>query len=177
MQQYLLEVLADNNRAISIYTKAGFKSTRMLHYFTADIKGVTISEPNKLLRQFSTRETALNVNAMRTLCDFEPSWQNSFDSLKRSMNKFKILAVYHDEELVAYGIIEPLSGDIPQLAVSKSHRRKGIALFLLTQLLQYNKHPGVKMINVDESCKGMKLFLEKAGIAKRGTQYEMILPL
>ncbi|MES2690106.1 MAG: GNAT family N-acetyltransferase [Bacteroidota bacterium] len=177
MQQYLLEVLTDNTRAISIYTKAGFKSTRMLHYFTADIKGITISGSNKLLGKFSTRETVLNVNAMRALCDFEPSWQNSFDSLKRSMNKFKILGVYQDEELVAYGIIEPLSGDIPQLAVSKFHRRKGIGSLLLTQLLQYNKHPGVKMINADERCESLLLFLEKAGITKRGSQYEMMLSL
>ncbi len=75
-------------------------------------------------------------------------------------------------------IFEPAAGDITQIAVAKPYRRQGIASALLAGMLCRNRAPGIKCINTeigrDDSLAG---FLEAAGIAHAGRQFEMIKKL
>ena len=108
------------------------------------------------------------------MADFHPSWQNSFESVERVMDKFICLGTYLGNRLAGYCVFEPASGDVTQLAVEPMHRRKGIATALLREALKQNKHSAVKVINTDTTCMNITDFLKARNIQQKGKQFEMI---
>ncbi|MFA5848987.1 MAG: GNAT family N-acetyltransferase [Bacteroidales bacterium] len=174
ISQYLLEVLQHNDKAVSVYRKLGFETTREFNYFKQN--NVEISLASKVLKpEYFIKQTELSSqNQMAGFMDFEPSWQNSFEAIYRCLNDFVILGAYDAGALVGYCIFEPESGDLTQIAVCKSHRREGIASALLEEALKYNKHDSVKVINTEISCGAITSFIESNGIPLRGKQFEMI---
>lgn len=174
MEQYLLEVLQDNAPAISIYTGVGFQTTREFCYFIKPTNEVSIKEktlPNDLEIK---RIDSVMEREMSGMWDVQPSWQNNFDAVKSSLNDFIILGAYKTEQLVGYGIVEPASGDITQLAVQKEYRRQGIASSIFKQLVAKNKADIVKVINVESTCNFVISFLAHHDIEQSGMQYEML---
>lgn len=87
---------------------------------------------------------------------------------------FKLIGAFHQNTLVAFGIIEPETGDIPQLAVNKPYRRKKIGTMLLNELKKSNSALIVKVVNIESDQEGIISFLTKNGIPKLVTQLEMI---
>lgn len=174
IQQYLLEVLQHNTTAVNLYQSSGFKISRSFNYYVQSMEDLKQSD-RILTPQYELRDTGLEcMNEMMRMWDFEPSWQNSFDSIKRSFEDFVIKGMFAGDVLVGYGITEPGSGDITQLAVAGEHRRRGIGTILLTALMNYSRHPAVKVINADTNDAGLDAFLKNNGIALRGQQYEMV---
>lgn len=173
IKQYLLEVLQHNTKAVSVYSKLGFNTTREFNYFrqkNEDIKNET-STPYFL--------SIIPINIDQYDCipafwDFAPSWQNSFESIRRASKDFISLGAFIEEKLVGYCIFEPTSGDITQLAVERQHRRKGIASSLLQEMTNQNKHDSIKVVNTDISCSSITAFLESKNITLTGKQFEMI---
>lgn len=171
--QYLLEVLQHNAKAISIYSGIGFKITREFNYFVQD--NAAIKHHSKpLATKYSIRQTDINREQMAAMCDFAPAWQNSSDALQRNPDDFIIIGIFAHNTLAGYGIIEPETGDISQLAVDKQHRGMGIASVILKELLTCNKHSSIKIINAETGHTGFTDFLTKHGISISGMQYEMI---
>lgn len=171
--QYLLEVLQTNQPAISIYHDMGFTVSREFNYFLRPMEGYRLSYD--LPQEYRIEEiTEVNVTDMAAMCDFNPSWQNSFDSIQRCYSDFHILGVFTENVLAGYGISEPTSGDITQLSVHTDHRRKGIASYILQQLLKLNRCHQLKIINTDAACTSLTAFFEHNGIALSGKQYEMV---
>lgn len=174
VSQYLLEVLQYNTSAVSVYKKLGFTVSREFNYFTQDSSSVNI--PTKRLPS-AYRIGELNLeqrSEFANFCDFAPSWQNGFESILRREEDFKILGAYKGLEIAGYCIFEPTSGDVTQIAVSKKHRRKGLASGLLSEALKYNRRNAVKVVNTEISCKNITAFLNSCGIPLKGTQFEMI---
>jgi ribosomal protein S18 acetylase RimI-like enzyme len=85
--------------------------------------------------------------------------------------------VFDDAILAGYGILDPSSGDITQIAVSKDYRRQGIGSVILNELLKVNKFRAVKAVNAEISCTSMKLFFESKNLPEKGKQFEMIRAL
>ncbi|RYE23290.1 MAG: GNAT family N-acetyltransferase [Sphingobacteriales bacterium] len=177
IKQYLLEVLSDNETAINIYNKAGFKINRTLNYYiqsVADIK--LISSPG--IDNYSIVHVQIkDVEDKQDLLTSLPSWQNTLTSVANSPKRFVILAVYKQNELVGYGIVEPATGDVPQLAINKEQIDNGIASGLLSKMLSYNKSNQLRFINVDSRDTTMQKFLAGANISLSGSQLEMSLQL
>lgn len=94
-----------------------------------------------------------------------------------SMDTIKIVGAYCDAQLVGYGIVEPSTGDIPQIAVDPAYRRQGTGTILLKRLLGYVTVETVKVINVDITCTSLVGFLESVGMTNAGGQYEIQLLL
>ena len=109
--------------------------------------------------------------------DFKPSWQNSMDSVNRSSEGFIGLGVFTDNKLIGYGIFEPASGDITQIAVDKTYRRKGVGSLLFHNMIKANKLDSIKIINTDIRCDSMNAFLQSKNIEPTGKQFEMIKKL
>lgn len=174
-QQYLLEVLQDNTSAISVYKKLGFTITRGFNYFRQEADKIKIKHTTPLPNIEIKPITIALKTEMMALGDHAPSWQNSFESIERVPDDFVMKGIYKDDELIAYGIFAPATGDITQLAVHKDHRRQGIASAILYSLLQSNKSGKIKVINTEETDNAITNFLEANGIPKGGSQYEMIL--
>jgi ribosomal protein S18 acetylase RimI-like enzyme len=96
------------------------------------------------------------------------------ESVKRAAEDFISLGAFAEEKLVGYSIFEPVSGDITQIAVDKQNRRKGIATFLLHEIIKLNKNEAVKMVNTDILCGSITDFLKAKNIDIQGKQFEMI---
>ena len=109
--------------------------------------------------------------------DFSPSWQNAAPSLEAVGGQFVYTLARWEGEILGYGLVEKDSGDIPQLAVHKGHRRKGVASALLSALAPHSHAWEIKVINVEGGCGGMEGFLRSQGFHQTAAQYEMLLPL
>jgi len=174
INHYLLEVLQNNEKAVSVYRNIGFEVTREFNYFVW-----TNNEINNVLKKVDTPfriekidiEKYLNV---KDFWDFYPSWQNSFESIKRASEDFISLGAFIDNKLIGYSIFEPKSGDITQIAVDKPFRRQGVASLLLHEINKHSKTEKTKLINADISCNSIVAFLKAKNIEISGKQFEMI---
>ena len=177
IEQYLLEVLQHNEKAVSIYKKLGFEVSREFNYFVKDNSELQFGA-KQLNQGYQVIDIDLNnTNLMLEFCDFNPSWQNSFEAISRNPLDFKAIGITDSESLIGYCIFEPNSGDISQIAVDRTHRRKGVGNHLLSQILKINKHNSIKIINTDVSCTSITNFLKANFIDPIGKQFEMIKKL
>ncbi len=175
IEQYLLEVLQHNPKAISVYKKLGFETTREFNYFKQKSKNIDrrIKNPDFSVKQMNT----IDFDSIFNFWDFHPSWQNSIEAIKRAPEDFISLGVYNEKKLIGYCVFEPASGDITQIAVEKQNRRKGIATLLLNEVIKYNKSDAVKIVNIDILCVSITEFLKAKNIELKGKQFEMIKKL
>jgi ribosomal protein S18 acetylase RimI-like enzyme len=177
IRNFMLEVLQYNSKAISVYQNLGFKVSREFNYYVQIKEKINLNaaalDLSYRIRQIDLPPDKLIAN----FWDFTPSWQNSLNAIKRKPNDFKILGAFKEQELIGYCILESISGDIPQIAVDPQYRRKGIASHMLIELLQYNQHQSIKIINTQTDCKSMTDFLKSKEIPLTGKQFEMIIHL
>jgi ribosomal protein S18 acetylase RimI-like enzyme len=174
IKQYLLEVLQHNTNAISVYKNLDFKVTREFNYFFQKNKEIKDNVKKQEMRCFIKRMDTLDFNGIREFWDFHPSWQNSFEAVKRDIEAFVFFGAYIDKKLVGYCVFEPASGDITQIAVDKHYRKQGIGTGLFFEATRLNKNDTVKIVNTDISCHSITNFLETTQIPLTGKQFEMI---
>lgn len=177
IQQYLLEVLQNNDKAVSLYKRLGFEVTRSLHYYRQSQSQLTL--PRKALPEgYSLQESQLPaVGTAESFADFHPSWQNTIEAFRRNSETFYCVACFNRGIQVGYGISELETGDISWLSVDKKHRRKGIGTALLKSLLNKIPTERVKVVNTASDAKSLNTFLEVCGFPLGGKQYEMICKL
>lgn len=174
INHYLLEVLQHNTKAVSVYRNIGFEVTRELNYFVWE--NVKIKNELKNIGIPCSIEE-IDIEKYRFISefwDFYPSWQNSFESIRRAKEDFICFGAFIDKKLVGYCIFEPNSGDITQIAVDKPFRRKGIASLLLHEIMGLNKIAKMKLLNTDILCISIVDFLKAKNIEVTGKQFEMI---
>lgn len=176
IQQYLLEVLQHNPQAANLYKNAGFEVSREFDYFYQD-KNELIFEPSKLLSLEKIKELKPSDIEAEQFCDFHHSWQNSTESILRYPQIFKLIGYYENHELTGYLVFDPTAGDITQIAVHTSHRRKGVGTTLINYAAQFISHKEVQLINSDSRDTVIPKFLESLNIPHRGKQFEMIKKL
>jgi len=174
VSQYLLEVLQHNTKAVSVYRKLGFEVSREFNYFTqvnAEIKiPKSVTSGDFIFREISPDSKELFMQ----FWDYLPSWQNSYESINRCKENFKITGTFSYNKLIGYCIFEPVSGDITQISVHKDYRRKGIGSMLLKNALEHNRNSIIKVINSDTTCDSVREFLAAADVPLKGKQFEMI---
>lgn len=173
IKQYILEVITDNDRAYSIYSKQGFTRTRTFECFRSngnewifsaeEVEGIHLRNID-----FSFQKE------MEPMIDFTLSWQNNFQALTRYPNDFLILGAFRSDQLVGFGIIDPESGDVPILAVSSLERKKGIGSLILSRLKSMNRFETLKVVNIESEEHAILNFIKHCGLPKLVSQYEMI---
>ncbi|MFK7807906.1 MAG: GNAT family N-acetyltransferase [Saprospiraceae bacterium] len=175
IQQYLLEVIQTNIAAFSLYQKKGFKVTRELDFYVfpkSKLKNLSFSNDENIV----VKEMKIPVwKTFSSLWDFQPTWQNSIDSIKRKEERFVFLVAYFKDELCGYILVEKHTGDIPQLAVRPNFRRKGIGSTLLEKANAYIKGENIKLINLERGCDSIEGFLSELNLPDSLGQYEMVL--
>jgi ribosomal protein S18 acetylase RimI-like enzyme len=175
--QYLLEVIHTNKPAFDLYRKSGFEVTREFDYYILSKDKIEIQE-SKLNKEFHIKEIDNpNWAQFKTFWDFEPSWQNSIDSINRKNDCFKILGILDKNHIAGYGIIEKHSGDIPHLAIAKEYRMKGLATTLFKNLVDWSDGNEIKIINPDANYNPFKKFANSINLPPGIGQYEMLLEL
>lgn len=173
VEQYVLEALEDNEKAISVYSKQGFIVSRKFDCFRVNAADWNLKAENNYYIELKEIDFTYQ-SQMEAMIDFNLSWQNNFQALTKKPNDFKMIGAFHGNDLVGYGIIEPETGDIPQLAVHKNNRRKGIGTRLLSELKRINRAPIAKVVNIESNQNGVISFINRSGIPKIVSQFEMI---
>ena len=169
MEQYLLEVLQENTSAYDLYLKQGFQVTRSFLCYRIPKDKATCQKTQEVQRL-----SLENLEEMKVFWDFIPSWQNSIASIEAVKETFCFSVVMEEEKVVGYGLIDKLTGDIPQLAVNKSHRGQGIGGSILQDLLLQTEAPQGILLNVEEGAGSMDQFLKACGAENTVNQFEMV---
>ena len=175
IHQYLLEVLQNNHKAISAYRRMNFEVTRELNCFRQKIEHIDNAIVNNdcIIRQVNTD----SIRNARHYCDFNPSWQNSIESIERGISELTCLGTFLDGNMVGYCVFDTHTGDLSQIAVQSEYRRKGIASRLLQETIANMKTDFIKVLNIISTDTTMPAFLKSKNITMANNQFEMTLTL
>lgn len=175
VEQYLLEVIQSNTSAVNHYTKQGFEIVREFECFYMEKSKCTSAKTYDVKHIKIITESVWQE--LMKFWDSKPSWQNSIDAINAIPDNFLYSIVSMDDTIVGYGIIDKKTGDIPQLAVDKNFRGKGIGKSIFIDLLSRTESNSIKVLNVDSQSVSMKNFLLNLGLTRNVKQYEMVLKL
>lgn len=171
--RYQLEAIRENTAAVSLYKKQGFQVIRTLNCYMAERSDGKSGE-SKQWKVFHLQAlTSEQWELVKSFWDYSPSWQNSVDSVCAIADSFAYILAEVSGNLIGYGIINKVNGDIVQLAVKQEYRRLGVATEIMWSLQEQTSSPKVKMINVDERDETLNAFLKQSGFRVFVEQYEM----
>ena len=173
VKTYQLEVSQDNEAALKIYQKRNFKITRNFNCYHAETDLIS----QITARDISLIEIPLSVFMQEikfdTIWDFNPSWQNSLNSIMRDSDNLVCTLAMNVNHIIGYIVYEPLSGDLIQLGTYPQFRERGVATALLKNAAQNCSSPTVKMLNIDDASESMNGFLKKHRFDLITKRYEM----
>jgi len=160
-QRYLLEVIESNTRAVALYESAGFSTTRPLTCWKYESSGARNAEIR-----------SIELDQVENFRDVEPSWQNSDAAIRRARDPRLLLGAFDGDLLAGYAVVFPRTHDLAQLAVRRTHRRRGIGSALLARAV-FEAEGNVRILNVDASDDGIDAFLRARGAERFARQWEM----
>lgn len=175
-EQYVTEVKKENNPAIGLYKKQGFKIRRELSSYTLK-KGKHRKMISPYRIEYFTEITRNEWERLESFWEFQPSWENSISSVSAGKGMMKYALVCSDNKSIGYGVVDENTGDIPQLAVHRDYRHNRIAGSIVSDLFEKVATDQLNIHNVDDTYDAMKSFLLKVGFEKTIGQYEIILSL
>ncbi len=178
--RWLLEVLVGNDKAIRTYQGAGFRTTRRFSCPEGAIPDAPGRAPGAAartrvaIRDLGHRDTA-RFAAWRS---WEPSWQNSDESARRTPETLIALGAYRDGASGPAGfILATEKGSVFQLAVAPGERRRGVGRTLILALAARTPGGAVRCINVQSDDAATLGLLSSLGLESRHDQWEMALEL
>ena len=178
ISQYLLEVLQNNHRAITVYRRMKFDTTREFDCFKQSIAGI---DNHHSIRQCANLRIELidtaTVRQAQSFCDFYPSWQNSIESIERGASELTCIGAFDLDELVGFCVFDRKRGDLTQIAVRKENRKQGVASRLLCEVIRQMSTDFVKVINVPSDNLSLLAFLKSKNIPLMNKQFEMVMDL
>ena len=178
IRQYLLEVLQNNHKAITVYQRMEFDTTREFDCFKQSIADIDNFHATKhcanLRLELIDTDT---VRQAQMFCDFYPSWQNSIESIERGGSELTSIGAFDLDELIGFSVFDPKSGDLTQIAVKKEYRRQGVASQLLCEVIKQMSTDFVKVINVPSDNPSLPAFLKSKNIPLMNKQFEMVKDL
>jgi len=176
-ERFLLEVLRENEPAVRAYRRAGFVVTR-------ELECLRVSTCERApLRTGATVDVRVvdhpDWQQLRAFHDWQPSWQNSLASVRRAKGERVVLGAYVDGVLTGYAVLFVADGDVAQLAVDPTHRRRGVATRLLAAVLA--RCPAdvahIRILNVPRDAGADLAFYASQGAQPLASQYEMVADL
>ncbi|MFC1853743.1 GNAT family N-acetyltransferase [candidate division CSSED10-310 bacterium] len=176
INNFMLEVIKANKPALELYLKSGFEVSRSFSCY----RRPQMDSPSAFAAKTAILESDLENLKWDTLTqfwDYLPSWQNSIDSLLATPTSFACIQAQSDHQTIGYGIIERVTGDIPQLAVQKDHRQRGVGMLIINELAKKSSSNKITCLNVDEQARMTNNFLIHRGFQHYADQFEMIRKL
>ena len=159
--RYVLEVLEPNVAAAALYRDVGFVETRRLDCWTLEVPATSLAGAAPHPSPLPGGERGLSW------WDVQPSWQNSTASILRARDRYVVLG---DDD--GYAIVFPSTGDVPQFAVRREARRRGVGTRLLQSAAAVAGKP-LRILNVDTRDEGIAAFLAALGAQRFVRQIEM----
>ncbi|MCC9165993.1 GNAT family N-acetyltransferase [Pontibacter harenae] len=178
VEQCLLEVIKGNEPALSSYQKVGFTQTRLLDCFRGVKEEILLSKEAFPEGITIVEVASPNWNPYHCFWDAMPTWQNTSQSIKRSIERTVVLEAHvAQQELVGYIAFFPHNGAVVQFAVDQTKRNEGVGTVLLQEAMRLSASASMLFINVDVRSTTLINFLERRHFTKVLQQYEMLLPL
>ena len=174
--QYLLEVIQTNVAAYTLYSHQGFTVERELLCFMVNKESLTKKAEPDFDFHFE-KIVSPDWSTVQIFWNSKPSWQNSADAVERVSDQLEKIGVFSGDECIGYGIFGLQSGEIVQMAVKRTMRKKGIGSQLLHQISQETESLHLRIINVDKKDEETVHFLMNNNFVNDINQYEMILNL
>lgn len=176
IHQLRLEVLEDNHKAQALYRGLGFQIRRPLGCYRGHVLdgGPALPEGVSLA---PVSGWAMASRAWRGLASVSPSWQNDWPSLGRAGSPMLAIQASTAAGPVAYGLVFPETGDLPQMAVAKDWRRRGVGSALLARLAAACSGRELRLVNVDGNLPDLDEWLVGRGLVRYTGQLEMVLAL
>jgi ribosomal protein S18 acetylase RimI-like enzyme len=175
--QYLLEVIQTNTPAYTLYSTLGFKVIRELLCFSGEKENLNTEIRANYDLHFR-KLSFLDWSMLETFWNSRPSWQNSIQAVERISDQLEKIGAYIGSNCVGYGIFDPQSGEIVQIAVRKNQRGRGVGAMLLQKISRETKgSKTLRIVNIDKNDRDTINFFKKNGFVNDITQYEMILSL
>lgn len=176
-EQYLLEVIKENEPAFRLYRDLGFETQRELGVFRQkEFLPVKSRQGGVEVKELKT----LDWELLKSFWSYYPSWQNSIDAIKRGLSQDSIvktiLGLFFQGKLIGYGIVFHRSGSVPQIAVSEEYRGYGFGHILINALREKSGKP-LSVLNVDTEAEEVMTFLMENNFELLTSQYEMLLKL
>jgi ribosomal protein S18 acetylase RimI-like enzyme len=170
--RYVLEVLEPNVAAAALYREVGFAETRRLDCWVwSAVAAATAFVSDSAAPEHTKAAAAAAALQRETWWDVQPSWQNSTASILRACDRYVVLG---DDD--SYAIVFPSTGDVPQFAVRREARRRGIGTRLLQDAAAIAGKP-LRILNVDANVdgrsEGIAAFLAALGAQRFVRQIEM----
>lgn len=172
IRRYILEVIRENLPAFKTYSKAGFRVTRSLECPSGSFADTGKVSPEGLsILELPEAGMFSRAEAARRR-DWEPSWQNSDDSILRTPEDLVLLEARLEGAAVGH-LVSAKNGTIWQLAVDRGVRARGIGTALLRELAA-RTGPSMRYINVQADDAATLGLLASCGVPKGVGQYEML---
>jgi ribosomal protein S18 acetylase RimI-like enzyme len=170
VERSVLEVITGNEKAIKVYREQGFNTVRKVNCY----KGTIHPLPQHDIEITETQY--LDMNWLKEISSFTPTWQNKPDAIGRIRQDLVFLIAKENETPVGCIVMNPKTGKIFQLAVAPSARKKGVGRALLSEAASRNNN--LVALNADERDMALNNLMLKAGFSCFLSQYEMewILP-
>lgn len=172
LENYLLEVICDNEPALKLYRNFGFRKSRKLGVFYKEKGSGEVTAVNAF--KFLTVDLKL-IKTSGIFDDRGLAWQNSNKWIERTVGteyKLEYIGAFSQNELVGFGIISPNSGKVLRVAVVEENRGMGIGRHIVRELARFTTKPSV-FLNIDLEDQGTVGFLESIGCEKKIEQFEM----
>lgn len=174
IKQFYLEVLQENNSAIRAYQKTGFKIKRSLDCFLLENKKFKSIEHSRIPVQYKQIK-ASEIDDFETFSDWPPSWENSFEAIKRIPDEIIIITAEYSINKVGLIVYYPLLNWIMALLVDPKYRKMGVGSSLISELIKLinGKVDEIKFLNIQSDDEDFIFFLKASGFETLTAQFEM----
>ena len=116
---------------------------------------------------------------LQSFCDTEPAWENNETAIKKNIHQYLFYGIKNKNAFtenqngwIAFVIIKKENGYIPLFGVHPDYRKQGVGQLLFFHLSSL--YPILKINNVAATAIPLLNFLEKVGLRKTISQYEMV---
>jgi len=167
----VLEVISKNIQAIKSYERVGYTQVRGLNCYKGNLVKLPINEKLEIKKIEN-----YDWHKMQSFWDFTPTVQNGILAINELKSTLVLLGAFLNNQMIGYLIYNPATKRLPQIAIHKEFRRKGVATSLI-QYLTVNFDPSLVVINVDKRDQPIDNFFKKMGLECFLEQIEMNLAL
>ncbi|MEZ5196977.1 MAG: GNAT family N-acetyltransferase [Bacteroidales bacterium] len=174
IEEFYLEVLQENVPAIRAYQKTGFKIIRSLDCFALPLEKFRSTEEARIPLIFKIVDKS-EIDEFETFSDWIPSWENSFNAIKRIPDEVVIISAEYSINKVGLLVYYPMLNWIMAFLVDPKYRKMGIGSAMLKELIdQLNgRVDKIKFTNIQSDDEDLINFLKASGFEWVVAQFEM----
>lgn len=174
IEQFVLEVIQENEGGINAYKKAGFEISRELDCYKLDLNEFSYVKNNGVHFSCKTLQKEDLKDCMH-FTDFVIPWEYTLSAINNINEELIIKGAFIQDKCVGYIIYYPTLEWVFQLSVNLNFRSIGIGSFLMNELMnEIRSKANTIKFNCIQVGSSLGEFLEAMGFKIYIKQYEMI---